>query len=109
MRAPQELVTEGKLDKAEWPTVYQKKYPKSWWYHLKLCFNKKQMLLLRDKAYLKSQVIGAIVMGERTGIKLEHGPPFKYSGDKRTAFFLTGTKMTTAYDALCFLFGCQRS
>eukprot|EP00752_Nemacystus_decipiens_P004290 g3919.t1 len=59
----QELVTEGKLDKVEWPTVYQKKYPKSWWYHLKLCVDKKQMLLLRDKPYIKSQVVGAIVMG----------------------------------------------
>lgn len=51
--------------------MYQKRYPKSWWYHLKLCFNKKLMLLLRDKPYIKSQVIGAVVMGEREGIELE--------------------------------------
>lgn len=67
----QELATEGKLDKTEWPTVYQKRYPRSWWYHLKLCTKKKLMLLLRDKAYLQSQVIGAIVMGEQAGLELE--------------------------------------
>lgn len=60
----QELVAEGKLDKTEWPMVYQRRYPKPWWYHLKLCVNKKLMLLLRDKPYLKSQIIGAAVMGE---------------------------------------------
>eukprot|EP00903_Cladosiphon_okamuranus_P018818 g17309.t1 len=59
----QELATEGERDQIEWPMVYRKKYPGSWWYHLKLCYNKKQMLLLRDKAYLKSQIVGAVVMG----------------------------------------------
>ena len=68
---PQELATEGKLDNTEWPTVYQKRYPKSWWYHLKLCFTKKLMLLLRDKAYLQSQVIGAVVMGKPVSVGLE--------------------------------------
>lgn len=78
----QELVSEGKLDTAKWPAVYQRKYPKSWWYHLKLCFNKKLMLLLRDKPYLKSQIMGALVMGERVGVdlkRLEQTPALAYA------------------------------
>lgn len=44
--------------------MYREKYPKSWWYHLNLCLKKKQMLMLRDTAYIRSQVLSALVMGE---------------------------------------------
>ncbi len=59
------MATEGKLDKVEWPAIYQKRYPRSWWYHVKLCFNKKLTLMLRDTAYIRSQIMSALVMGER--------------------------------------------
>ncbi|CBN79954.1 pleiotropic drug resistance transporter [Ectocarpus siliculosus] len=59
----QELRTAGSLDEAPWPALYQRRYPKSWWYHQKLCFEKKSMLMLRDKPYMKSQIMSALVMG----------------------------------------------
>ncbi|CAM9128278.1 unnamed protein product [Scytosiphon promiscuus] len=59
----QELATAGELDEAEWPVVYQTRYPKSWGYHLRMCFNKASMLLLRDKAFIKSQIMSSLVMG----------------------------------------------
>ncbi|CAM9749661.1 unnamed protein product, partial [Ectocarpus fasciculatus] len=58
-----ELKTAGSLDEAPWPALYQRRYPKSWWYHQKLCFEKKSMLMLRDKPYMKSQIMSALVMG----------------------------------------------
>ncbi|CAM9674100.1 unnamed protein product, partial [Scytosiphon promiscuus] len=63
----QELAGAGKLDKAEWPVVYTKKYPQSWQYHLKLCLKKKRTLLSRDKSYVKSQIGSALVMGLMVG------------------------------------------
>lgn len=60
----QELATEGMLDKVEWPAVYKKRYASSWWYHTKLCFSKKLMLLLRDGPYIRSQIGSSVVMGE---------------------------------------------
>lgn len=59
-----ELAGKGELDGAEWDAVYKNRYPKSWWYHMKLCLQKKHMLLLRDTAYIRSQVMSALVMGE---------------------------------------------
>ena len=44
--------------------MYKNRYPKSWWYHTKLCLDKKRMLLMRDTAYIRSQVMSALVMGE---------------------------------------------
>eukprot|EP00904_Undaria_pinnatifida_P014208 jgi/Undpi1/9918/HiC_scaffold_28.g12372.m1 len=58
-----ELAGKGELDGAEWDAEYREKYPKSWWYHMKLCLNKKQMLMLRDTAYMRSQIMSALVMG----------------------------------------------
>ena len=101
MRVPQELVTEGKLDKAEWPLVYRKKYPKSWWYHLKLCYHKKQMLLLRDKPYIKSQVIGAAVMGERTRGRQTGGSRPTTQRRRTNCVFLAVSSLATTCDALC--------
>ncbi|CAM9708407.1 unnamed protein product, partial [Laminaria digitata] len=51
------------LDAVEWAAVYKNRYPKSWWYHLELCLRKKLMLLLRDRSYIRSQVVSASVMG----------------------------------------------
>lgn len=44
--------------------MHKTRYPRSWWYHTRVCFNKKLMLMLRDKPYLKSQFLGALIMGE---------------------------------------------
>ncbi|CAM9790102.1 unnamed protein product, partial [Ectocarpus sp. 12 AP-2014] len=55
--------TAGSPDDAAWPAVHRQRYPKSWWYHQKLCFTKKSMLMLRDKAFIKSQVYSALFMG----------------------------------------------
>lgn len=60
----QELAVPGELDGTEWPAVYKSKYPGSWWYYLKLCFRRQLMLLLRDTAYMKSQIFSALIMGE---------------------------------------------
>lgn len=60
----QALAAAGELDGADWPAVYQSRYPQSWGYHLKTCFNRTRMLLLRDKAFVKSQIMSSLVMGE---------------------------------------------
>lgn len=59
----QELAGPGELDGSEWPAVYKNRYPRSWWYHFKLCFDKKLMMLLRDRAYVRSQIMSALFMG----------------------------------------------
>ncbi|CAM9975163.1 unnamed protein product [Scytosiphon promiscuus] len=63
----EELSTAGSLDNTEWPSVFQQRYPNSWWYHLKLCINKTLMLLLRDKSFVKSQILSALLMGVIVG------------------------------------------
>ncbi|CAM9251648.1 unnamed protein product, partial [Laminaria digitata] len=58
-----ELAGKGELDGTKWDAVHRHRYPKSWWYHMKLCLQKKHMLLMRDTAYIKSQIMSALVMG----------------------------------------------
>lgn len=60
----QELAAPSELQHAEWHPMHKKRYPRSWWYHTRVCFSKKLMLMLRDKPYLKSQFLGALIMGE---------------------------------------------
>lgn len=60
----QELASPGALEGTKWPAVYRNRYPKSWWYHQKLCFKRKLTLTLRDKTYIQSQIISSLGMGE---------------------------------------------
>lgn len=62
------MATPGPRDGAAWPPVYTKEYAGTWFYHMKLCFNKKLTLLLRDKAYIKSQIMSALIMGEAVSL-----------------------------------------
>lgn len=64
----QGLASPGALEGAEWPAVYKSRYPKSWWYHQKLCFKRKLTLTLRDKTYVQSQIVSSLGMGEERKI-----------------------------------------
>ncbi|CAM9737972.1 unnamed protein product [Ascophyllum nodosum] len=59
----QELSGPEELDGTEWPSVFTEKYPRSWFYHLALCFRKKYSLMRKNKAYVRSQMFSAIIMG----------------------------------------------
>lgn len=64
LRCKQELSSPGEIDGAEWPAVFKDQYPKPWTYHMKLCFQKRLSLLMRDKAFVRSQIMSALIMGE---------------------------------------------
>lgn len=53
------------MEGTKWAAVYKNQYPKSWWYHQKLCFKRKLALTLRDKTYIQSQIVSSLGMGEK--------------------------------------------
>ncbi|CAM9164398.1 unnamed protein product [Ectocarpus sp. 13 AM-2016] len=59
--------TPGENDGTEWPTVYKRKYPGSFLYHQKVCFNKAAMLMLRDKGNVVTQLLSGPLIGAVVG------------------------------------------
>lgn len=51
----------------EWPAVYNERFPRSFWFHLQLVFQRQWTLFRRDVLFIRSRLVQSIMIGAIAG------------------------------------------